>query len=135
MCCFRLRRLAGRVCGMQRRELGIYGENLACKYLEAHGYEILRRNFRCRRYGEIDIIASKAEVLSFIEVKTRSSQVYGVPREAVTLAKQRKIYRCAQYYLACEGLLSRIPVLSFDVVEVIIEGGTGVRLLHYPHCF
>ena len=123
------------MCSQSTRKLGIYGEELACKYLQAKGYVILERNFRCRRFGEIDIVASKAGVLSFIEVKTRASLRYGMPAEAVTLAKQRKIYRVAQYYLQCEGLTSRIPMLSFDVVEIIVEGAAGVRLFHYPHCF
>ena len=117
----------------QKQKYGQQGEDLACKYLKKHGYKILERNFRCRRFGEIDIVASKAGVLSFIEVKTRCSSRYGKPAEAVTLAKQRKIYRVAQYYLQCAGLMSRIPVLSFDVVEIIIEGGAGMRLFHYPH--
>lgn len=123
------------MCSTSTRSLGRYGEDLACKYLQAKGYKILKRNFRCRRFGEIDIVASKAGVLSFIEVKTRASLRYGMPAEAVTLAKQRKIYRVAQYYLQCEGLTSRIPMLSFDVVEIIVEGAAGVRLFHYPHCF
>ena len=123
------------MCSQSTRKLGLYGEDLACKYLQAKGYVILERNFRCRRFGEIDIVASKAGVLSFIEVKTRASLRYGMPAEAVTLAKQRKIYRVAQYYLQCEGLTSRIPMLSFDVVEIIIEGSAGMRLFHYPHCF
>ena len=123
------------MCSTSTRSLGRYGEDLACKYLQAKGYKILKRNFRCRRFGEIDIVASKAEVLSFIEVKTRASLRSGMPAEAVTLAKQRKIYRVAQYYLQCEGLTSRIPMLSFDVVEIIVEGAAGVRLFHYPHCF
>ena len=123
------------MCSQSTRKLGLYGEDLACKYLQAKGYAILERNFRCRRFGEIDIVASKAGVLSFIEVKTRRSSRYGKPAEAVTLAKQRKIYRVAQYYLQCAGLMSRIPMLSFDVVEIIVEGAAGVRLFHYPHCF
>ena len=123
------------MCSQSTRKLGLYGEDLACKYLQAKGYVILERNFRCRRFGEIDIVASKAGVLSFIEVKTRRSSRYGKPAEAVTLAKQRKIYRVAQYYLQMRGLASRIPVLSFDVVEIIIEGSAGMRLFHYPHCF
>ena len=123
------------MCSQSTRRLGLYGEDLACKYLQAQGYTILERNFRCRRFGEIDIVASKAGVLSFIEVKTRCSSRYGKPVEAVTLAKQRKIYRVAQYYLQCAGLISRIPMLSFDVIEIIIEGGAGMRLFHYPHCF
>ena len=123
------------MCSQSTRKLGLYGEDLACKYLQAKGYVITERNFRCRRFGEIDIVASKAGVLSFIEVKTRRSSRYGKPAEAVTLAKQRKIYRVAQYYLQMRGLASRIPVLSFDVVEIIIEGSAGMRLFHYPHCF
>ena len=123
------------MCSTSTRSLGRYGEDLACKYLQAKGYKILKRNFRCRRFGEIDIVASKAGVLSFIEVKTRASLRYGMPAEAVPLAKQRKIYRVAQYYLQCEGLTSRIPIISFDVVEIIVEGAAGVRLFHYPHCF
>ena len=56
------------MCSQSTRKLGLYGEDLACKYLQAKGYVILERNFRCRRFGEIDIVASKAGVLSFIEV-------------------------------------------------------------------
>ncbi len=118
-----------------RIDLGAYGEKAACAYLIKRGYTILARNFRYCRYGEIDIVASKAGVLSFIEVKTRTSQRYGMPAEAVTLTKKRKIYRCAEYYLKCAGLMSCIPVLSFDVVEIIIEGAAVMQIRHYPHCF
>lgn len=118
-----------------RIDLGKYGEDLACRYLQGHGYSILARNFRCHRFGEIDIIACKQSVYSFIEVKTRVSTRFGRPAEAVTLAKQRKIYRCAEYYLQCAGLMSCIPVLSFDVVEIILEGTVVKELRHYPHCF
>lgn len=116
-------------------KLGQYGENIACNYLIRNGYAILRRNFRCGRLGELDIVADKAGVLCFIEVKTRTSDKYGEPSEAVTWTKRRRIYRCAEYYLYREGLLSRMPVLSFDVVEIIIVNGMGVRLRHYKQCF
>lgn len=115
--------------------LGKYGEDFACRYLQNKGYKILTRNFRCHRYGEIDIIAEKKGCISFIEVKTRASTRFGRPIEAVTLAKQRKIHRCAEYYLQCNGLLERPPVLSFDVVEIIIEGTAAISINHWPHCF
>lgn len=118
-----------------RIELGKYGEDFACRYLQSKGYEILARNFRCHRFGEIDIIARQKSVISFIEVKTRTSTRFGRPIEAVTLMKQRKIHRCAEYYLQCSGLIYNMPVLSFDVVEIIIEGTAGIRLRHTPHCF
>ena len=98
------------MCSQSTRRLGLYGEDLACKYLQANGYTILERNFRCRRFGEIDIVASKAGVLSFIEVKTRCSSRYGKPVEAVTLAKQRHLDRVAQCSLQWAGLISAIPV-------------------------
>ncbi len=118
-----------------RISLGKYGEDFACRYLRNKGYDILARNFRCHRYGEIDIIAQKDGCISFIEVKTRANTRYGRPIEAVTLAKQRKIYRCAEYYLQCRGLLTQMPVLSFDVVEIIIEGTAAITVRHCPHCF
>lgn len=115
--------------------LGYFGENLACYYLRKQGYKIIARNFRCRRYGEIDIIASKDEVLAFIEVKTRSSSLYGQPMEAVTTVKQNKIYRCAQYFMQLKGIIHCMPILSFDVIEVFTKGMMVKALKHYPHCF
>lgn len=115
--------------------LGQFGENLACYYLQKQGYKILARNFRCRRYGEIDIIAIKGEILTFIEVKTRSSVLYGKPMEAVTTVKQNKIYRCAQYFMQIKGIIHCMPILSFDVIEVFANGMMVKALKHYPHCF
>ncbi len=117
-----------------RIDLGKFGEDFACRYLQSKGYMILCRNYKTR-YAEIDIIAKKNDAISFIEVKTRKSLRYGRPLEAVTLVKQRKIYRCAEYYLQSAGLLNCMPMLSFDVVEVIIESNAVVKLNHYPHCF
>src|SRR5437870_61274 len=75
--------------GVPRRPLhllrGTGGEEAACAHLEALGYRILTRNYRCRQ-GEIDIIALDGEVLVFVEVKTRSPSAYGSPRDAVTPA-------------------------------------------------
>ena len=115
--------------------MGKYGEDFACRYLQNMGYKILTRNFRCHRYGEIDIIVEKSGCISFIEVKTRASTRFGRPIEAVTPAKQRKIHRCAEYYLQCRGLLEQPPVLSFDVVEIIIESTAAISIRHWPHCF
>lgn len=114
--------------------LGKFGEDLACRYLLQSGYKILARNFRCR-LGEIDIIAQKDDVLSFIEVKTRMSQKYGSPAEAVTVSKQKRIYRCAEYYMQVKGIIHCIPVLSFDVIEILKEDDRIKAFNHYPHCF
>ena len=107
-----------------RSSLGKYGEDFACRYLQNMGYKILTRNFRCHRYGEIDLIVENSGCTRF-----------GRPIDAVTPAKQRKIHRCAEYYLQCRGLLEQPPVLSFDVVEIIIESTAAISIRHWPHCF
>lgn len=115
--------------------LGKWGEELACKYLKEQGYTILARNFRHHRFSEIDIIATKALEISFIEVKTRAGKGYGPPREAVTVNKQRKIYRCAEFFLQQNNLLQHMPPLSFDVIEIVTEGPKVVEFNHLRHCF
>lgn len=118
----------------QRPIIGQTGEDLAVRYLEISGYTILERNFRCR-IGEIDIIATNGNVLCFVEVKTRLSTIAGNPAEAVTYTKQQKIRRTAQFYLLKRGLLENMPILSFDVIEIIFNKNKVVLFNHYPHCF
>lgn len=117
-----------------RGEAGLSGEDAACQYLEQKGYQILRRNFRTY-VGEIDIIASKGATLSFIEVKTRSSEQFGKPREAVTFGKQKKIRRSAETYLVMTKRINNIPDLSFDVIEVIRNRGQIKSINHLERCF
>lgn len=117
-----------------RGESALSGEDGACAYLESQGYKILKRNYRCYS-GEIDIIAAKGPTLSFIEVKTRSSTLYGLPREAVTYGKQKKIRRCAETYLAMTKRMNNMPPLSFDVIEVIRTGGKIKSINHLKGCF
>lgn len=117
-----------------RGEAGLSGEDAACQYLEQKGYQILRRNFRTY-VGEIDIIASKGPTLSFIEVKTRSSEQYGKPRESVIFGKQKKIRRSAETYLVMTKRINNIPDLSFDVIEVIRSRGQIKSINHLERCF
>ncbi len=55
----------------EKRKLGDLGENIACDYLERHGFEIMDRNY-LRKWGELDIIARKKEIIHFVEVKSVS---------------------------------------------------------------
>lgn len=77
---------------------GKAGESHIAAYLEARGYRILKRNFRCR-FGEIDIIAENGQYLAFVEVKTRDAGAMVKPFEAITPEKQRKIVLTAGLYL------------------------------------
>ncbi len=81
-----------------RQGLGRTGERMAAETLLGKGYRILERNFRCR-HGEIDLVAEDEHDLVFVEVKTRRGSSYGLPEEAITLHKRRKLVEVASYYL------------------------------------
>lgn len=102
----------------KNKSLGIYGEKAAIKFLEDEGYKVLARNYRCK-IGEIDIIAADGDTLSFIEVKTRSSNQYGRPCEAVNYNKQIKIVKTALHYINRNNLTQWMS--RFDIVEILIE--------------
>jgi putative endonuclease len=103
--------------------LGREGERLARGYLRGQRFKILYRNFRAPHGGEVDLVCRDRAcgVLAFVEVKTRQSDAYGAPGEAVTLAKQRLIARGALEWLR---MLDRPDILfRFDIVEIVIEAG------------
>src|SRR5947209_4231245 len=82
-----------------RRQLGASGERVAANWLEARGYRILARNWRCP-YGELDLIAEQNGEIIFVEVKTRRGATHGAPEEAITPAKRVRLIAAAQTYLA-----------------------------------
>lgn len=99
---------------------GERGEKLAVAHLRKQGYKILTRRYRPKsRRGDIDIVARDHDVLAFVEVKTRISEAFGRPVEAVKEDKRRHLRRAALDYLRRLGN----PNLHFrfDVVEVVLE--------------
>lgn len=107
----------------RRKEAGRLGEELAALMLEERQYEILKRNYRCR-FGEIDIIARKRDILTFVEVKTRSGENYGTAAEAVTWSKQQKIRQTALQFLNEYG--DPFMGVEFQVVEVLLRQHDGL---------
>ena len=103
---------------MNRRELGAIGEEAAVRLLLRSGYKILHRNFRCP-LGELDLVAEDRGTLVFIEVKTRTSADFGMPLEAVSPTKQRRLVRLATYYLKGRRMLDR--PCRFDAVSVVVS--------------
>jgi putative endonuclease len=97
-------------------ELGKLAEEVATAFLEENGFQILTRNFRVR-LGEVDIVAKEKDTFCFIEVKSKSSDRFGDPLEAVSLTKQRQISRVALSYLKENKLLHKSA--RFDVVSVV----------------
>lgn len=103
---------------MNKENKGFYFEEISKRYLQSNGYIILETNFFCR-LGEIDIIALKDNVISFIEVKGRKNTDFGYPREYVTPSKIKKIISTAKYYLMKKNY-SDINC-KFDVIEIISD--------------
>src|SRR5438105_5607411 len=86
---------------------GADGEAAAALFLESRGYRIIERNYRTKR-GEIDLIAEEGCTLVFVEVKARLNDRFGGPAAAVTPAKQARVARLAQHYLARRRLVDRL---------------------------
>lgn len=101
--------------GAGGKALGRQGEDAAAAWYLRQGYEVIERNWRCRA-GEIDLICRRARVLVICEVKTRTTERFGAPLEAVTPAKCRRLRRLATLYLLEAG--SGHSVLRFDVAAV-----------------
>ena len=81
-----------------RRSLGEYGERLAERYLTERGLQVVDRNWRCSR-GELDLVARDGDCLVFCEVKTRRSERFGSPVEAVHPGKAARLRRLATAWL------------------------------------
>lgn len=117
---------------MTNSDRGKLGEDSAANFLEAKGYAIVARNFRIRS-AEIDIIAREGDVLIFVEVKARSNVRHGLPSEAVTLRKQKKIIEAAGVFLQDENFCD--CACRFDVVEVFLRGGSVEAINHIENAF
>ncbi len=103
-----------------KKETGDIGENYAVKYLKKKGCKIIERNYR-KKFGEIDIIAKNKKYFLFVEVKTRHTNPYTQPYEAVDYHKQRKIIKTSSMYLAENEIEA---FCRFDVCEVFVDENT-----------
>ncbi len=85
---------------MNNRQFGDMGEEIACKFLTNNGYEILARNVHYSRFCELDIVAKFKKTTVFVEVKTRKTNAFGTPFEAITKTKNQNIKKGALNYLS-----------------------------------
>ena len=109
---------------MNNTSLGKRGEDIAEKFLQDRGFKILDRNFQ-NKFGEIDLVAVDEDTLVFVEVKTRYSDKFGKPEEAVTPRKVRKIIKAGQYY---RNFKKDLPELErIDVVALDLKTGGKIK--------
>ncbi len=104
----------------RRRALGQRGEEAVAAWYEARGYDVVVRNWRCRD-GELDLVVRDGRTFVFCEVKTRTTDAFGAPAEAVTRTKQMRLRRLAAKWLENDAPL-RPTDIRFDVASVL--GGT-----------
>jgi putative endonuclease len=103
-------------------DLGSQGEAIAVAHLQTKGYQILQTNWRVGKL-ELDIIAKNENWLIIIEVKTRSTDFYELPEEAVTLKKIRNIVRATHAYI---HQIDWQGETRFDVITVIPQGESNL---------
>ena len=116
-----------------RQNTGQWGETQALQYLRKKGYAIVATNYR-KRFGEIDIIATKDDVMVFIEVKCRRGQSFGSPLEAVDFRKQQRISRVAMEYIQAQQ--AGECNARFDVIAVeLLPGKEHARIEHIENAF
>ena len=115
------------------KNLGDQGEELAGDYLLAHGCTLLDRQWRCR-YGELDLVARDADgTICFVEVKLRSGNLAGLPREAVDRRKRERLRAAAACYLSQHDL---VAPARFDVAEIYTdEAHRPLRLEYLENAF
>lgn len=104
------------------------GEDLAVEYLSKHGYKIIERNFR-KGYGEIDIICVKDNTLIFVEVKTRTSSLYGGAIEAIAYHKIKSLIKTVQFY---KMLHPNLPE-SLRIDAILIDLFTNNEVKNIEH--
>ena len=112
-----------------KKLLGDFGEDAACRYLRRKRIRVEERNFSCRM-GEVDIIARDGKYILFVEVKLRKDASHGAAMEFVTPAKQRRVIAAAEYWLL------RHPTElqpRFDVIEVYAPEGQKTRKPEIHH--
>jgi len=101
-------------------EYGLKGELLAKDFIVNQGFSVIAQNFRFGRYGEIDIIGQKENLLVFFEIKARHTQSYGNPLYAITQKKKKSLRAVASYFLVQNPVYNNKEyTLRFDCIAIL----------------
>ena len=119
--------------GMATKDaVGRYGERVAVDYLIAQGMRLIERNWRCSA-GEVDAILREGDTIVFAEVKTRRSDRFGTPADAVGWVKQTRLRRLAAIWLAQSDLSA--TEVRFDLVSVLPQPAGAADVEHLRGAF
>ena len=110
------------------KDIGNYGEDISYNFLKKQGYYVLSRNFRTK-YGEIDIICKKNDLIIFIEIKSRYNYNHGSPIEAITYSKQMQIIKLCKFYIYTNNLIKYN--VRFDVIEVFFNIDNNLHSINH----
>jgi len=110
------------------QSIGRWGEKTAREFLLQRGYKIIAQNFRTP-YGEIDLIAQQDNFIVFVEVKTRTSNIMGLPEESITLRKRQHMIAAAEYYAA----ESEIDHWQIDVISIEGRPGSEPKITYFEN--
>ena len=110
------------------KDIGSFGEALARDYLISKGYKILNMNFR-NKFGEIDIICKKNNLLIFCEIKSTYSNSFGSPIESITCYKQKQIIKLSELYLISKKYYNFN--VRYDIIEVIFNTITSSHIINH----
>lgn len=117
---------------MNKRTVGLFYEKEAVQHLECLGYRLITQNYWTDS-GEIDLVLIKDQTLYFVEVKYRSSDAFGSPRQAITYKKKINMKKSAMHYLKANhgdyqsfsisfmGITREANRLKFDFIENIFD--------------
>ena len=114
----------------KHNDLGRLGEDLAAKHLLENDYEILDRNWIFQK-KELDIVAFKDDFLVVVEVKSRSTDYFEHPSDAITLRKIKLLVHATQAYVDLKEIKQEV---RFDVISVI-RNGEKYRIEHIEDAF
>jgi putative endonuclease len=117
---------------MNHLEIGKKGEQIAQQFYKEQGYVILDTNYRFEK-NEIDLVAFNLQEIVFVEVKTRTSELWVFPEAAVDEQKQKNIKIAAQSYLY-EKKLENCPC-RFDVVSIVLHPDGNYQIQHFADAF
>jgi putative endonuclease len=117
------------VMAVKRAEVGAWGEAIAARYLAERGYTVRDRNWRAG-HGELDVVAERAGIIVFVEVRTRRSDLFGSAEESITPRKRAMLIETAQRYLDAHHLSE--AQWQIDVIAIDLDDRNAVRRLeHY----